>query len=204
MSATPRARALCATVVLALLLLTPALRAEQADRDKPVNIEADRMSVDDKKKESLFDGNVTMTQGTLVLRADRVLVRQDVDGFNYAVAWGRQAYFKQKRDGVDEYVEGWSDRMEYDGKKEKVQLFTNARVTKGVDEVRGDYISYDAATEFYQVLGGGRQAASNANPQGRVRAVIQPKKRGEGAAGTPLPGTGSAAPASGKPPGPTQ
>jgi lipopolysaccharide export system protein LptA len=204
MSATTRARALCAATVLALLLLPSALRAEQADRDKPVNIEADRMSVDDKKKESLFDGNVTMTQGTLVLRADRVLVRQDADGFNYAVAWGRQAYFKQKRDGVDEYVEGWSDRMEYDGKKEKVQLFTNARVTKGVDEVRGDYISYDSVTEFYQVLGGGRQAASNANPQGRVRAVIQPKKRGEGTAGTPLPGTGSTTPAPGKPPGPAQ
>jgi lipopolysaccharide export system protein LptA len=166
------------------------VQAELADREKPVNIEADRLNVDDKKKESLFDGNVTMTQGTLVLRADRVVVRQDDDGFNYAVAWGRQAYFRQKREGVDEYIEGWSDRMEYDGKKDKVQLFTNAKVTKGPDEVRGDYISYDAVTEFYQVIGG-PSVVTNGNPKGRVRATIQPPPQAadKPGGGPPKPGS---------------
>ncbi|HZP88345.1 MAG TPA: lipopolysaccharide transport periplasmic protein LptA [Burkholderiales bacterium] len=171
----------------AVLLLLPSivLHAELGDRDKPVNIEADRLSVDDKKKESLFEGNVTMTQGTMVLKADRVFVRQDLDGYNYAVAYGRPAYFKQKREGVDEYVEGWSERMEYDGKQDKVQLFTNARVTKGTDEVRGDYISYDAVTEYYQVIGGGKAAATPTNPNGRVRAVIQPKRQPDQPGATP-------------------
>jgi lipopolysaccharide export system protein LptA len=183
-----RVRALRRALLLASIACVPMIgRAEVGDREKPVNIEADRLSMDDIKKESLFEGNVTITQGTLVLRADRVIVRQDPEGFNSAVAWGRQAYFRQKREGVDEYVEGWSDRMEYDGKKDKVQLFTNARVTKGTDEVRGDYISYDSVTEFYQVIGGGRNAATAANPQGRVKAVIQPKKR-DGTPGAALPG----------------
>jgi lipopolysaccharide export system protein LptA len=176
----------CARAALALILLAAlpcSVHAELSDRDKPVNLEADRLTMDDKKKESVFEGNVTMTQGTLMLRADRVVVRQDAEGFNFALAWGRQAYFRQKREGLDEYIEGYSDRMEYDGKQDKVQLFTNARVSKGVDEVRGDYISYDAVTEFYQVIGGGKAAATAGNPQGRVRAVIQPKKRNEGAPG---------------------
>ena len=55
-------------------------------------------------------------------------------------------------------------------------MFTEARVKKGIDEVRGDYISYNAVTEFYEVVGGGTAAATPSNPQGRVRAVIQPKK----------------------------
>lgn len=164
-------------IALLAMLLSPCAQAELADRDKPVNIEANRLSIDDKKKESVFEGNVTMTQGTLTLRADRVFVRQDAEGFNHAIAFGRPAHFRQKREGTDEYIEGFAERMEYDGKQDKVQLFTNAHVKKGVDEVRGDYISYDAVTEYYQVIGGGPAAASTANPQGRVRAVIQPKRR---------------------------
>jgi lipopolysaccharide export system protein LptA len=180
------------------------LHAEVADREKPVNIEADRLSIDDKKKESLFEGNVTMTQGTLMLRADKVTVKQDAEGFNHAVAYGRQVYFHQKREGVDEYIEGYADRMEYDGKADKVQLFINAQVKKGTDEVRGDYISYDAVTEFYQVIGGGKSVATPANPNGRVRAVIQPKKgveispgKGKAAGAAGAAGTGSNAPAPG-------
>lgn len=190
MTSTARPRFL---VTLLLALVSLCARAELADREKPVNVEADRLSVDDKKKESLFEGNVTMTQGTMVLKADRVFVRQDADGNNFAVAYGRPAYFKQKREGFDEYVEGWSERMEYDGKQDKVQLFINGRVTKGTDEVRGDYISYDAVTEFYQVIGGGKAAASPTNPNGRVRAVIQPKRKdqpaGTASSSTPTPAT---------------
>ena len=168
-------RILLAGLCAHLFSILPAL-AELADRDKPVNIESDRLTVDDKKKESVFEGNVVLTQGTIVLRADRVTVRQDAEGFNHATAYGRQVYFRQKREGVDEYIEGNADRIEYDGKLDKVQLFVNAQVKKGTDEVRGDYISYDAVTEFYQVMGGGKTAATPGNPQGRVRAVIQPKQ----------------------------
>ena len=151
-------------VLQALLVVVvggaPPAQAERIDRDKAVNIEADRMTVDDIKKESVFEGNVTLSQGTLMLRADRVVVKQDAGGFNFAYAYGKPAYFRQKRDGVDEYIEGFAERMEYDGKQDKMQMFTNAQVKKGQDEVRGDYISYDAVTEFYQVVGGGRQAAT--------------------------------------------
>ena len=162
------------------LALSGAAFAEKSDRDKPVNIEADRVTVDDKKKESLFDGNVTMTQGTLMLKADKVMVKQDAGGFNHAVAYGKPAYFKQKREGYDEYIEGTAERLEYDGKADKMQMFTNAEVHKGNDQVNGDYISYDANTEFYQVIAGD-SLKTVTNPKGRVRATIQPppKKSGD-------------------------
>ena len=172
----------CTHLAVACLLLAaaalgvPPANAERSDRAKPLNIEADRLSLDDLKKESLFEGNVQLTQGSLMLRADRVVVRQDEQGFNYAFATGAPAYFRQKREGFDEYIEGFAQRLEYDGKQDKVEMFTEARVKKGIDEVRGDYISYNAVTEFYEVVGGGTAAATPSNPQGRVRAVIQPKR----------------------------
>jgi lipopolysaccharide export system protein LptA len=158
------------------LALPGASIAEQADREKPVNIEADRLTIDDIKKESVFEGNVTVSQGTLLLKADRVVVRQDAAGFNYAYAYGKPAYFKQKRDGYDEYVEGQGERLEYDGKADKMQVFTNAEIRKGADEVKGDFIAYDATTGFYQVIGG-PSVATTVNPKGRVRATIQPPKK---------------------------
>src|SRR6185295_3592293 len=151
--------------------------AERADRDKPVNLEADRVDLDDAKKEAVFIGSVTLTQGTLTIKADKIIVKQDTEGFQYGIAYGTPAHFRQKREGFDEYIEGYSERVEYDGKADKVQMFTNARIQRGGDEVRGDYISYNAVTEFYQVIGGGKSTGPGANPQGRVHATIQPKPK---------------------------
>lgn len=167
---------LAAAMMLTGAGLAGMARADLSDRDKPVNIEADRLTMDDAKKESVFDGNVTVSQGTLTLKADKVIVRQDAGGFNYAFAYGKPAYFKQKREGYDEYVEGNADRLEYDGKANKMQMFTNAEIRKGSDEVKGDYVSYDSVTEFYQVIGD-PAAKTVLNPKGRVHATIQPPKK---------------------------
>jgi lipopolysaccharide export system protein LptA len=59
------------------LLFAAAGHAEKADREKPINLEADRVTVDDARQTSVFEGNVVLTQGTLVIRGDRMEVRQD-------------------------------------------------------------------------------------------------------------------------------
>lgn len=162
----------------ALMLALAALsaRAEQADRDKPINLEANTMDVNDATKVSVYQGNVRLTQGTLLILADKLVVKQDDEGFSTGTAYGNPASFRQKREGTDEYIEGWGQRIEYDGKRDKVELFVNARVKRGQDEVRGSYISYDGKTEFFQVKGG-KEAVTETNPKGRVRAVIQPKSK---------------------------
>lgn len=159
--------------------------AERADRTKPVNLEADRVTVEEAKQTATFEGNVILTQGTLTIRGDRMIVQQDGDGFKQGAAYGKLASFRQKREGIDEYIEGYAERIEYDGKADKLQMFNRAYLKKSNDEVRGSYISYDATTEFFRVVGGGKQAATPGNPEGRVRAVIQPTAKGPPAAGSP-------------------
>jgi len=162
-------------IALALVLALPA-RAERADRDKPVNIDSDRMNADDAQKTAVFDGRVVLTQGTLLIRADRLTVRQDSEGFQSATALGKPATFRQRREGLDEYIDGEAERIEYDGRADRVQLFNGARIRRdGGDDVRGSIISYDSKTEFFSV-----QSAKDASPQSRdarVRAVIMPKKK---------------------------
>jgi lipopolysaccharide export system protein LptA len=174
-------------LVLALAAaLAATVHAEKADRDKPVNIEADRMLADDAKQTVEFEGRVVMTQGTFTLRADRITVRQDKDGFQFGIAVGNPASFREKRDGADEWIEGQAMRIEYDGRAQRVELFDRARVARDKDEVRGNYISYDQRGEVYRVQGAKDSPAQPAS-DGRVRAVIQPKKRDAGAARSDAP-----------------
>ena len=177
--------------LLVALVLACALaglaRAERADRDKPVNIESDRMNADDAQKTAVFEGRVVLTQGTLRIRADRLTVRQDSEGFQTAVAVGKLATFRQKREGLDEYIDGEAERIEYDGRADRVQMFNSARVRRDSgDDVRGSTITYDSKTEHFSV-----QSAKDASPQsrdGRVRAVIMPKKKDGGTSATGAPG----------------
>ncbi len=170
-------------LLLASLLAAQPAFAEKADKDKPVNLEADRITVDDANKVHILEGNVQLVRGTLVIRTDKLVVTQDADGYQKGVAYGGAgglAYFRQKREGKDEYVEGEAERIEHDGRLDKTDLFNRAHVKSGMDDVRGQFISYDGQTENYVVTSGpnGTSAAA-AGKQDRVRAVIQPRKDGK-------------------------
>lgn len=170
-------------VGLAGLFLVQPVMAERADRNKPVYLEADRATVEDvNRKEasrvSIFTGNVVLTQGTMRISADKVVMKEDLNGFRYATATGDLVSFRQKRDGLDEYVEGWSERAEYDSKTDKIELFRQARLKRGSDEVQGDYISYDMTSEFFKVIGSTERGVET-GPNKRVRITIQPKNKSE-------------------------
>jgi len=179
------ARIVLATAITLVLAVPPAV-AEKADREKPVNLEADRVTIDDAKQIAIFEGNVVLTQGTLQIRGNRMEVRQDKEGFKQGTTWGDLAYFRQKREGYDEYIEGWAERIEYDGRTEIMQMFNRSQLKRGQDEVRGSYISYNAQTEFFQVTGGPKSAARDGEKGGRVRAIIQPKSKDKPAASPPV------------------
>jgi lipopolysaccharide export system protein LptA len=176
-------------LLLGLLLgLAWPAQAERADRTKPINLESDSMRVDDIQKTSVFEGKVVMTQGTLTIRADKITVRQDKEGHQYGTASGNLATFRQKRDGSDEYVEGEAERIEYNGKIDKVEFFNRARLKREpADEVHGNYISYDSRTEYFTVTGGAGPSAGG-SPAGRVHAVIQPRASAEEAEKAAPPG----------------
>jgi len=161
------------------LWLTPA-HADKSDRAQPINFASDSARVDDARHVNILKGNVEMTKGTIVLRSNVVEVHQGADGSQTAVATGGKdgrAYFKQRREGLDEYIEGESERIDYDGKTDLV-TFTGRAVMRRLtgstvsDEVVGQTIVYDNKTEVFQVMGGAGSPAAN----GRVKGVIAPRK----------------------------
>ncbi|MFA9948764.1 lipopolysaccharide transport periplasmic protein LptA [Dentiradicibacter hellwigii] len=164
-----------------LVVLTCTAQAEKGDREKPINIIADRASADEINKVQIFEGNVVLTQGTIMLRTGKLVVTQDADGFQTGVATGGEkglSYFRQKREGKDEYFEGQGERIVYHAREEKTELFSRAWVKSGADEVRGQYISYNALTEQYLATNSaGETKTAVGEKQARVRAIIQPKKK---------------------------
>jgi lipopolysaccharide export system protein LptA len=172
-----------ATLLLATLLSGVAF-AERADRDKPLQLEANRISIDDAKKIQILEGDVVLIKGTMVIKSDRIVIVEDQYGFQKGTAFGGKdglARIRQKREGREEYTEGEAERIEYNTSNEVAELFHRAWVKSGEDEVKGDYIWYDGISEKYLVTAG--ETRDVKAPPTRVRAIIQPKNKG--AAPTP-------------------
>jgi len=156
-----------------LLACCAAAHAEKADKEKPTQIEANKMSSDETRRLTIFEGNVLLTKGTMTVRADRIVVRQDAEGYQYATATGAPVRFRQRLDPKDGQEAVWMDgealRIEVDDKKQTIELHEKARVTRGGDEVQGALIFVDQRSDFYSV------SAGKDAPDGRVKATLQPK-----------------------------
>ncbi|MDL2283948.1 lipopolysaccharide transport periplasmic protein LptA [Oxalobacter sp. OttesenSCG-928-P03] len=164
--------------------MTFSAHAERADRDKPTDIEADQMVADDVKQVTIFTGNVIMTQGTRVAKAAKVVLVQDPEGYQYTTLYaapGKLASLREKRDGgPDLWTEGYGERIEYDNKTEIIKFFTRANLKRldgkiVTDDIKGEYISYNSKSEFYQVHN--TSEGKSAPGAGRVKAIIQPRDK---------------------------
>lgn len=170
-----------AAAALAVALVGWPAHAEKADRSKPMVVEADRPgTVDLQRQVVVFNGNVSIAQGTMVMRAERVEMREMSDGYRAATALGspgKPATWRQRRDGVDEVVEGSADRIEFDGRADTLRFLGNGAVRRlragaVADEISGGSIVWDNTAEVFRVEGG---ATSATNPSGRVRVILSPR-----------------------------
>jgi len=186
---------LAAALALAVALfgaVAPA-SAEEGDRLKETTITARRGGLDDLKQVSVFEGEVVVTRGTMIMRGERLEVRQDPDGLQFGTltaAGGKLATFRQKRDGgPDRWVDGEAERIDYDGRADKVTLTKRAQLRRTesgaqqTDQVNGQVIVYDNRADQYTVNGGEGDG-------GRVRAIIAPRAPQTEPAPAATPATG--------------
>ncbi|MCU0951581.1 MAG: lipopolysaccharide transport periplasmic protein LptA [Burkholderiaceae bacterium] len=180
---TPHAAA--ATLGILLASLAQPAAAERADRDKPTQIEGAQCVAAELKQVTVCTGNVVLVRGTLRITGERMEVREDPEGYRQATvtaATGQLATFRQRQDttrpGVEEWVEGAAERIEYDERAETVKLLQRAtwkRLENGQprDEVAGNLITYDSRSATYSVAGGPATGSD-----GRVRLILSPRPDG--------------------------
>ena len=179
------------------LTVSPTL-AEKADRSKPMIIESDALRADDLKQITIATGKVLVTKGTIVIRGARVEVRQDPEGYQFGTVTaepGARAFYRQKREGLEEFIEGEGEVIYYDGKADTVRFVRRAEMRryKGAqlfDESSGSLIVYNNTNDVFTV-DSGDAAGVAPGTGGRVRTML-----------TPNPSLGTAAPVKASP-GPT-
>lgn len=181
-----------ACVLLALIGVARPALADKADQNQPMNIEADALRYDDLKQVSIFSGRVVLTKGTIQIRGQQLEVRQDPQGYQFGLVTGsatEPAFFRQKREGVDEFIEGEGETITYDGKADTVTFTRKASLRRYrsaalADEITGAVIVYDNQNDQFRVDGSARNAAAG-TASGRVRAMLTPKPEGKAAAPSP-------------------
>ena len=160
---------------LAAVAFATGAAAERSDREKEIVVGADRLTADDANRTSTFEGSVVITQGTMRMTAAKVTVKEDAQRHKIYVASGSPVTFRQKRDKVDEWVEGFAERAEFDDRNDVLKLYNRARVKSNQNEITGDFISYDMRREVAEVSGAPPGKAPPADA--RVKVIILPPKK---------------------------
>jgi lipopolysaccharide export system protein LptA len=169
-------------LLLVALVFSSAALAEKADRNKPMNVESDTLRYDDLKQTSVFSGKVVLTKGTILIRGAKIDVRQDPEGYQFGLITaepGKLAFFRQKREGLDEFIEGEAETIEYDSRADTVKFIQSAQLRRyqGAqlnDELAGAVILYNNTTDVFTIDGASAKNSPGA-PPGRVRAMLTPK-----------------------------
>lgn len=156
--------------LILLALYAPLSTAELNDRNQPLQIEADQVVMNDALQVSTFTGNVQIKQGTLELHGDKIVVTQDKQGYKVGKIYGSVASFRQKREGLNEYDEGYGERIEYDTHSQILDIYGQARLKRNQDFIHGDHINYNAQSEIFIV---NNSAPAKGAPPHRVKAIIQ-------------------------------
>ncbi|WP_333880278.1 lipopolysaccharide ABC transporter substrate-binding protein LptA [Atlantibacter hermannii] len=127
----------------ALLAATFPALALTGDTDQPIHIESDQQSLDMQGNVVTFTGNVVVTQGTIKINADKVVVtrpggergKEVIDGY------GKPATFYQMQDN-GKPVKGHADTMHYELQNDFVVLTGNAFLEQLDSNIKGDKITY--------------------------------------------------------------
>lgn len=180
------------TIAIVAIGMAPTHRALalSTDRDQPAEIEADDIEFDFQKGTRTYINNVLVVQGTLRLKADKVIANYKGSELDNATAWGSLARFKQRPDGKEHDVEGWAKQIIVNQKANTLTLIGKASLKQGPQTARGDTIVYNMANDTLSLKGGAKfGAAGKDGEQAPKRKLADPFAEDGQATGPSAPKT---------------
>jgi lipopolysaccharide export system protein LptA len=163
----------------------PAAASSQPAEEPDTLILSDTLHYDDAKRQSVFTGNVIMTRGLLKLTADKLVMHEDPQGFQYGTATvGKGGLVNVRQENPEKYevIEAEGLKADYDGKKETLTMTGQAVITRYIcgkpfDNIKGERVIYHQKTDTYEAFSGPQSAAAG----GRVRSLAQPRAKTDAA-----------------------
>ena len=168
------------------LLITNQALALSTDRDQPAEVEADDIEFDFQKGLRTYTNNVTVVQGTLRIKADKVVTKYENDDLSLATALGNLARFKQRPDGKQYDTEGWARKIVVDQKANTLTLLGKAAVKQGPNTARGETIVYNMANDTMRIKSG-RVGGAGKDGETATPSKLEDGFRGSDQGPAPLP-----------------
>jgi len=160
-------------LILTLSLLTwiQSGWALSSDQDKLIRIQADAATVDDKKGITIYSGNVSIDQGSLLITADTVKVIMSKKEILQIIASmlpqsKKLAHYEQASDKDKGLVSADAKMITYFLQEERIHLSGDARLNQTGDIFSGDLLHYDLKKGIVDLKGGHKK---------RVNIILKPK-----------------------------
>ncbi len=165
------------------LLIGNLAHAEKADQDKPIILEAEKVSVNDVQQIYDLKGQILLIKGSIVVTGEDGHIQVDPEGYEFVDVKGSTdatASFRQRREGpADEYMQGRGAQVTYNAKAEVLTITGDASLRRSLnmqmlDQLQGWKIEYDDITERYRVM-----PPANVKPGDLplARAILSPRRK---------------------------
>ncbi|WP_299316323.1 lipopolysaccharide transport periplasmic protein LptA [uncultured Halomonas sp.] len=165
------------TCVLLLCLLLPLAAAptlaQGRDAEAPIEVEADRLDLDDRAGTAVYTGDVDIRQGSMRLTGDRVEIQRNAQGqLSRAIATGERAYLEQQPDPAEPVVRGWGRTIIYHVAERRMELIDRAELHQGGDTFDGGHLEYFLDRRVVQA----RSEGEGVEGRQRIRMTLQPEQ----------------------------
>ena len=157
--------------------------AEKADQNKPIILEAEKVSVNDVKQIYDLKGQVLLIKGSIIVTGEDGHIEVNPEGYEFVDVNGtpdKAASFRQRREGpADEFMQGLATQVVYNAKTEVLTLTGDAKLKRllnmqMLDQLRGWKIEYDDVKQYYRVT-----PPQDAKPDDLplARAILSPRRK---------------------------
>ncbi|WP_346798895.1 lipopolysaccharide transport periplasmic protein LptA [Halomonas sp. Bachu 37] len=161
--------------ILASTLLTgglPTLAFAQSSQ-APIEVEADRLDLDQRAGTAVYAGNVEIRQGEMRLKGDRVQIQRNDEGeLSRATATGERAYLRHQIEGQPSPMEGWARNIVFHVAEQRVVLIDQAELNQQDDHFEGGYLEYFIDRQVVQA-----RSETGSGDQQRIRMTLQPERQ---------------------------
>lgn len=171
-----RPRLINSLFVISVFLFPSLAAALPNDREQPIHISANSAEIDDNKGISIYRGKVSMTQGSIKLKAEQIIIHSDAQGISKLVATGEPAHFQQLPETDKQMMHAFGETIEYYIAEERIELKKQAKLEQEQNIFTGERIDYDIKQRLVNAYGSGSQTRTPTDDT-RVNLVIQPSNK---------------------------
>jgi len=138
------------------------------DTEQPIYIDSDNQQLDIQRNIVTFTGNVILRQGSIDIRADKVVVTrpEGSEGKETIDAYGNPATFHQEMDD-GKPIDGAARKMRYETSTEFLKMTDEAILIQEGSEIQGKVISYKIDEQKLVAESGSKK---------RVTTILQPNQ----------------------------